>query len=495
MASSNIGWDTSGLGPQDIIDRTIIFRVMNKKRYFLRADFQVHVDMLVDEKDVFGFGSPGRNDVWHLTLTSKEAKSRVMVAGDFLVDNTLVRVRSMGTDEFVARIHWLPMFIPFTTVVQELAKHGEVLSFRWEKSPGSHWAEAATLVRSVTMRGDLEKVPHLMEVGWKQHKAEALVTITGRKPLCLRCRDGGHYRKECKALYCRYCRVYGTHVTEDCKRPKTAPAYAQAVRPPTDLSEYEEPMEASQSLLTKPPFGKDTSVRGGLETPEVSSGDSAPVQGDTSVRGGHLAPEVPLVVSVQPESSVREGSLVPEDTPGDSGVKVVVLPGTQDSQKIPCGQEHLVSQESVPDSQDSVIPGRQFPGCGDATFLEEQRRAEEEKRKRKTVVKRLRQEEARRVEAAERYKAEMEEADEWLRLEAEKEAEELSKSSGKDFQTVSVKRKIGHSGGFPKVSKSAGDSLDVSDRYGTLRDLIKDEMATDYDEPPEPDGSTIDLTR
>jgi len=446
-ADMDIGWASEGITPQDIIDRTLIFRVLNKRRYFLRADFQSHLDSLVDEKDVFGFGSPGRNDTWHVTLRSKEAKTRIMVAGDFLVENTLVRVRSMGTDEFVARIHWLPMFIPMATVVEELAKHGEVLSYRWEKSPGSHWADAVTLVRSVTMRGDLEKIPHLMELGWHEHKAEALVTITGRKPLCLRCKEGGHFRNECKALYCRRCQGFGTHATEDCVRPVMAPRYAQVVQPPTDLSQHDDPMEASQSLLTDPPFAqKDTSVRGGLDTPEVVPGDSVPGQGDTSVRGGHSAPEVPLGVS--------EALGTPDDS----------------------GQVQLESQESVGDSQESAVLCNQ----------EAEKQRLEEKRKKRAVVQRRRKEEEQRIELAERYKVEMAEADEWLRREAEREAgrEEPLESYGKDFQTVSVKRKSKHSGGFPKVSKGDSDSVDVSDRYGTLRDLVKDEMGIE-DEPPD----------
>ena len=46
-----------------------------------------------------------------------------------------------------------------------------------------------------------------------------LLTITGRKPLCLRCNGEGHVRRDCNVTYCRHHEVYG-HATESCAEAK-----------------------------------------------------------------------------------------------------------------------------------------------------------------------------------------------------------------------------------------------------------------------------------
>ena len=46
-----------------------------------------------------------------------------------------------------------------------------------------------------------------------------LLTITGRKPLCLRYNGEGHVRRDCNVPYCRHHEVYG-HATESCVEVK-----------------------------------------------------------------------------------------------------------------------------------------------------------------------------------------------------------------------------------------------------------------------------------
>ena len=75
----------------------------------------------------------------------------------------------------------------------------------------------ATGVRSVVMTGNPKDVPHVMTVCHpKTNQAyEFLLTIRGRKPLCLRCRHEGHYRRDCFTPFCRHHGEYG-HTTESC---------------------------------------------------------------------------------------------------------------------------------------------------------------------------------------------------------------------------------------------------------------------------------------
>ena len=47
------------------------------------------------------------------------------------------------------------------------------------------------------------------------HTFEFLLTVRGHKPLCLRCRHEGHYRRDCFTPFCRHLGEYG-HTTESC---------------------------------------------------------------------------------------------------------------------------------------------------------------------------------------------------------------------------------------------------------------------------------------
>lgn len=233
--------------PEDIISKTVVLKLVNKKRMFYRSDFSTYLSVLLEDVDVLGFGSIGRNDTWHLILSNRAAKTRVMMAGDFYIDQTWVKVAALGNEEFQARVHWAPMHIPMGQITIPMEKYATVLSARWDKSPKSFWGHATTLVRTLVLRGDMENIPHLMEVGVGSYRTTVLITIPGRKPVCLRCKKVGHIRSDCHEDYCRHCKDYG-HRTEACVRPKTAPAYSKVVAgAPQDLSSHDDMQNAASA--------------------------------------------------------------------------------------------------------------------------------------------------------------------------------------------------------------------------------------------------------
>ena len=87
-------------------------------------------------------------------------------------------------------------------------------------------------------RADL---PHLLTVPLANERggdvAELLVTVAGRKPLCLRCRRVGQIRRACATPYCRRHGVYG-HSTGECEG--TVASYSRAARPRTEPEVVEE---------------------------------------------------------------------------------------------------------------------------------------------------------------------------------------------------------------------------------------------------------------
>ena len=95
-----------------------------------------------------------------------------------------------------------------------------------------------TFIMKGVKRADL---PHLLTVPLSNERggdvAELLVTVAGRKPLCLRCRRVGHIRRACTTPYCRRHGVYG-HSTEECDG--TVASYSRAARPRTEPEVVEE---------------------------------------------------------------------------------------------------------------------------------------------------------------------------------------------------------------------------------------------------------------
>lgn len=65
-----------------------------------------------------------------------------------------------------------------------------------------------------------------MDPKGNKYRYEALITMTGRKPLCLRCKKVGDVRKECFTPYCNNCEQFG-HYPGECKKPDT---WARKVR-------------------------------------------------------------------------------------------------------------------------------------------------------------------------------------------------------------------------------------------------------------------------
>ena len=103
-----------------------------------------------------------------------------------------------------------------------------------------------------------------------------LVTCTGKKLLCLRCRQVRHYRRECVTSYCRHHGTY--HSTEECS---TATSYAGALKgqdkdepEAVDETEVEEEVSAektSEGDTNVSETGNDTAVgRKGMADNDVS---------------------------------------------------------------------------------------------------------------------------------------------------------------------------------------------------------------------------------
>ena len=149
------------------------------------------------------------------------------------------------------RIHWAPFWVPNDLLCRSLQAAlppgAKLEGIGNEKSAldGLHHINTMVRYAIVEHQGSPDLLPHLMQV---QEKVEVLLTIQGRKPLCLRCKRVGHIRQQCDALYCVACRGYG-HEKEECLNRFTS---ALMGRHSADAEVDEAADEVEMAVVTAP---------------------------------------------------------------------------------------------------------------------------------------------------------------------------------------------------------------------------------------------------
>ena len=293
---------------QQLYHRTCIFKISNKTRPLFRDDFLSHVSNIVKQEEVNALLTTGRNDLWHIVLATDDAKKRLLMAGDFAIDDMFVKVSSVGEDDFHARIHWLPLYIPMELVLTALGRSATVVSSKFERTREGSWKGTATGVRSVLLKGNLNDVPHLLEIPFRNGHCSALVTITGRKPVCLRCQRVGHFRKKCRTPKCRHCHLFG-HESEECSRPKTALAYAAVVTGPVkDLLLNEDEQDERHNQEDDTPHDSQSILTGLNQAQATAAAETEAKAGAEKSKAEAEVKEVAVVrVSTEVGRQVVEG--------------------------------------------------------------------------------------------------------------------------------------------------------------------------------------------
>lgn len=212
----------------DIRSRTVVLKMDVNGKPYDRLQMAEALENIIDLKDVQCFGPLNRNAEWYLTLHSEDTKQTLLSLAEITVTTVNGRYRGTitpaGTKEVKARIHWIPPWVSDECVVKALRQHGlDVVSINTDRSTvktrsGASLTHSFIPVRTVVVKSEGgAAVPHTMRVvdDHFHESYQALITVLGRPPVCLRCRDVGHYRSECTAPTCSKCRKIG-HTAELC---------------------------------------------------------------------------------------------------------------------------------------------------------------------------------------------------------------------------------------------------------------------------------------
>ena len=137
--------------------------------------------------------------------------------------------------------------MPNEAIDMSLGQYDTVVTSANEQSTVAGFEGVATSIRSVVMSDNRDQIPHLLQVAdpVTAETYKLLCVITGRKPLCLKCKHVGHYRRNCTTPYCRHHDVYG-HDSEGCSAAKS---YAAATRRDLRFKSSEYDIEEEEEMI------------------------------------------------------------------------------------------------------------------------------------------------------------------------------------------------------------------------------------------------------
>ena len=195
---------------------------------YLHSDFIDPLKKIIDLKNIHQLGSQVYNYVFLLGFKDDESANSLLRHKEFRVKNSLCKVIRPMNKIIHATIHWLDADIQSDIIAKTFANYGKVLSIEHVKSRVPGLEHVLTNRRSLRLEIKdglkLEDLPYSILV----NGLRGLVTITGRSPLCYRCRTIGHIRSECKGIKCSSCKKF--HKEDECCNVN-APTFAEIISP------------------------------------------------------------------------------------------------------------------------------------------------------------------------------------------------------------------------------------------------------------------------
>ncbi|XP_065286600.1 uncharacterized protein [Dermacentor albipictus] len=231
---------------------------------FLHGDVQARPYRVEDFRDalsgmsllpeVIALGAYRMSHVWAVTFSNAEAVKKLLAASELKVKGRRCVVIDPGNQDVKMKVHWLLHNVPDDDVRVAFLPYGKVTDISRERWRVHGISDKGSTTRLVSMRlkagVKLEDLPHQLNVAGEQ----ALVVVSGRPPMCLRCHATGHIRRDCRVPKCSACRRFG-HEEGQC--PKT---YASVAGPTSGEDSSELLMDENDAEEASKP-SKDTTVR------------------------------------------------------------------------------------------------------------------------------------------------------------------------------------------------------------------------------------------
>ena len=244
-------------------------------------------------------GPSAAPNIWHLTFASKEAKELFGAAGDFTTkDGLLAKVEGHRAPlKHWLKVHWVPYHVPMISALRHLdsIQGVKILAASYDKvTLHAGMEHVRSMLRTVLVEApDATKIPYSIRWSHEGESGLALVTMKGRAPVCLKCNQHGHVRKECTEIKCTVCSQWG-HNDPNCniKRHFSAVLSGAPMAPDADLIEED--------------LGEEEISKEIREQTPISGVGLAPCP---------PAPQTPEVAVVPPQATLSRATPEPVETP------------------------------------------------------------------------------------------------------------------------------------------------------------------------------------
>ena len=208
-------WETSMMNSRMRTAKIVIYG----RRHFSRDDLASAICKVIDKEKIESVYCTNTNKEVFVTLKNMETYIHFLSLKVNIGPATFTPVAYDSCD-VEARLHWVKEEIPDEMIAFFLEEHCE------EVSKITHETDVngvKTGVRIATIRLMKEQKPSFPHVLLMTPNNPVLITVPGRRPLCLKCHHIGHVRSNCDTPFCRHCKMFGHH-TELCH-----PTYADAI--------------------------------------------------------------------------------------------------------------------------------------------------------------------------------------------------------------------------------------------------------------------------
>jgi hypothetical protein len=196
------------------VHRTVRVSLPPGGRDYNRGSFAQRVEETCGLDKLEACGPIAAGHVWMLTLTTLDAKERFANARHFVTrEGAKARVSAVKKQRHASRLHWIPFHVPVKAVVKAFERYPEitVISASYDKSVLDGMKHVNSLLRTIWIETESPQlVPLAINWHFEGQSGQSLVTMKNRAPVCLKCFEGGHMRKDCPSnIRCGVCARIG----------------------------------------------------------------------------------------------------------------------------------------------------------------------------------------------------------------------------------------------------------------------------------------------
>ncbi|KAG0433920.1 hypothetical protein HPB47_019478 [Ixodes persulcatus] len=229
-----------------LLENSLILHGDPSARPYRIDDFGPALKKIINPNELASLGAFQYNHVWLLTVRSSKEKERLLQLREIQVKNKTCLIIDGSKTALSMKVHWVPTSVPDANVASVFSTFGKIKSIvrdKWHYS-GFEEVETTTRILSIELNEGVtaDSLPHQLKI----LGTTVLVSIPGRAPQCLRCRQVGHVRGQCRAPWCGVCRKFG-HDPEDCIQTYANRTAASLQIPTEDLMDAKETAQTEVS--------------------------------------------------------------------------------------------------------------------------------------------------------------------------------------------------------------------------------------------------------